>query len=149
MDFHTALATPRALELAGVDGPRTFTEHAEVVVRRRRARPASCASARRWTSCAPRCPADRRGALPALRRRSCGGFAAVGLTGTHAMDGTLETLDLLRELEARGDLVTRILTPFTIAARHARGDWEALRAAPRRARRAAGAPASRSSSSTA
>src|SRR5919201_5643558 len=31
MDFHTALATPRALELAGVHGPREFEEHAEIV----------------------------------------------------------------------------------------------------------------------
>src|SRR5919204_2715298 len=31
VDFHTALATPRALQLAGVNGPRTFDEHAEVV----------------------------------------------------------------------------------------------------------------------
>ena len=45
IDFHTALATPRALELAGVDGPRTFTEHAEVVWTRAAPRPASCA---RW-----------------------------------------------------------------------------------------------------
>ena len=31
MDFHTHLATSQALALAGVDGPRTFTENAEVV----------------------------------------------------------------------------------------------------------------------
>src|SRR3954451_14529331 len=30
-DQHTALATPRGLELAGIDGPRRFTENAEVV----------------------------------------------------------------------------------------------------------------------
>src|SRR5262249_54220140 len=30
-DFHTALATPAALQLAGVDGPRQFEEAAEVV----------------------------------------------------------------------------------------------------------------------
>ena len=39
-------------------------------------------------------------------------LAAVGLTGTHVMDGTLASLDRLRELERRGDLVTRILVPF-------------------------------------
>ena len=33
MDFHTSLATPAALALAGVDGPRSFTEAAEVVCR--------------------------------------------------------------------------------------------------------------------
>src|SRR4051812_8161867 len=30
-DLHTALATPRALELAQVDGPRDFPDHSEVV----------------------------------------------------------------------------------------------------------------------
>ncbi len=39
-------------------------------------------------------------------------FAAVGLTGLHGMDGTLATLDTLRELEANGDLVTRMVMPF-------------------------------------
>ena len=31
MDLHTALATPRALELAGVTGPQAFSENAEIV----------------------------------------------------------------------------------------------------------------------
>ena len=31
MDFHTAVASPAALRLAGLDGPRSFTEAAEVV----------------------------------------------------------------------------------------------------------------------
>ena len=31
MDLHTAVATPRALELAGVTGPRSFSENAEIV----------------------------------------------------------------------------------------------------------------------
>src|SRR5579871_2866362 len=31
MDLHTGVATPQALALAGVDGPRTFDENAEVV----------------------------------------------------------------------------------------------------------------------
>jgi predicted amidohydrolase YtcJ len=39
-------------------------------------------------------------------------FAATGMTGLHGMDGTLETLDVLRELEANGDLATRMVMPF-------------------------------------
>ena len=31
VDLHTAVATPRALALAGVDGPRSFDENAEIV----------------------------------------------------------------------------------------------------------------------
>jgi len=134
MDFHTALATPRALELAGVDGPRAFAEHAEVV-------------------CVEGVPTGElreaaaielvRSAIPpvtaAERYRLCadhlGRLAAVGITGAHAMDGTLETFDLLRELEANGDLVTRLITPFTITPESEAADWAEL--APHRDERGA------------
>jgi predicted amidohydrolase YtcJ len=42
------------------------------------------------------------------------------------MDGTLATLDLLRELEANGDLVQRFVVPFTIVPESQPDDWEAL-----------------------
>ena len=58
-------------------------------------------------------------------------LAAAGLTGTHAMDGAFETLELLRELESRGDLVTRILTPFTIEPDTPEELWEAYARAGR------------------
>jgi predicted amidohydrolase YtcJ len=104
MDFHTLLASSQALAIAGVDGPRSFAEHAEVV----------CVDGRPTGELRENAAMDLvRGAIPAptpdeeyelcanhLRR-----LAAVGLTGTHAMDGTLESLALLRTLESRGDLV--------------------------------------------
>src|SRR6185436_12334216 len=100
IDFHTALATPRALEIAGVDGARAFTEHAEVVVDTGGAPTGELRemSAMRLV----------RDAMPevtdAERYRYCADqlrrFAAVGITGAHGMDGTLETLELLRELES-------------------------------------------------
>jgi hypothetical protein len=113
MDFHTVLASSRALELAGIDGPRTFAEHAEVV----------CVDGRPTGELRENAAMDLvRAAIPPLAEQQrydlCVAhlhrLAAVGLTGTHAMDGTLETLDLLRLLESRGDLITRILVPFTI-----------------------------------
>ena len=39
-------------------------------------------------------------------------LAAIGITGTHGMDGDLGMLDLLRELEGNGDLVTRLVMPY-------------------------------------
>jgi predicted amidohydrolase YtcJ len=51
-------------------------------------------------------------------------LAAVGLTGTHAMDGTLDSLALARELEERGDLITRLLMPFTISPDTPAEQWE-------------------------
>jgi predicted amidohydrolase YtcJ len=113
MDFHTLLASTHALELAGIDGPRTFAEHAEVV----------CVGGRPTGELRENAAMDLvRDAMPALspeqRYELCAQhlrrLAAVGLAGTHMMDGTLQWLELLAALEARGDLVTRILAPFTI-----------------------------------
>jgi predicted amidohydrolase YtcJ len=122
MDFHTALASPRALELAGVTGPRTFDEHAEIV----------CAGGVPTGELRERAAMDLvRDAMPeptaAERYRLCAEhlrrLAAVGLTGTHAMDGDLTTHDLLRELEANGDLVTRIVAPFWFGPESTEDDW--------------------------
>jgi hypothetical protein len=130
MDFHTVLASTHALELAGVDGPRTFAEHAEVV----------CLNGRPTGELRENAAMDLvRGAIPPLSEQQrydlCVAhlhrLAAVGLTGTHAMDGTLETLDLLRTLESRGDLITRILVPFTIEPDTPEEMWERYAAAGR------------------
>jgi predicted amidohydrolase YtcJ len=125
MDFHTALVTPRALELAGVDGPRRFNEHAEVVVD---------------SSGVPTGELRERGAIDlvheampevtdAERYQFCADqlkrFAAVGITGAHGMDGTLATLDLLRELEANGDLAIRLVMPYWSQPETPEETWEA------------------------
>jgi predicted amidohydrolase YtcJ len=128
MDFHTALATPRALELAGVDGPRTFAEHAEVVVGA-----GGTPTGELREMAAMRLVRD---AMPALseqeRYRICADqlkrFAAVGITGAHGMDGTLETLDLLRRLEANGDLATRLVMPYWLQPDTPEETWEAYAA---------------------
>ena len=117
-------------------------------MRRRRADRRAARDRARSTSCStliPELTAAERYRLYAdtLRR-----FAAVGITGAHVMDGDLATLDLLRELEANGDLATRLVAPFWIKPDMTRGGWEqfAPTATPPGA---AGAAASRSSSSTA
>ena len=123
MDFHTALATPRALELAGVHGPRDFEEHAEIV----------CVDG------APTGELRERAAMllvqeaapPPTRRQiyaaavdNLRAFAAAGITATHLMDGTLETRDLLRDLEAGGDLAVRCVVPSWIQPEMSREEWE-------------------------
>ena len=125
MDLHTAVATPRALELAGVTGPLSFSENAEIVCREG----APTGELREWAAVAtveramPQPTDAERYALHAAALRE---HAATGLTGGHAMDGTLATLDLLRELEANGDLVQRFVVPFTIVPESQPDDWEAL-----------------------
>jgi predicted amidohydrolase YtcJ len=125
MDLHTAVATPRALELAGVTGPQSFSENAEIVCREG----APTGELREWAAVAtveramPQPTDAERYALHAAALRE---LAATGLTGGHAMDGTLATLDLLCELEANGDLVQRFVIPFTIVPESQPDDWDAL-----------------------
>jgi predicted amidohydrolase YtcJ len=125
MDLHTAVATPRALELAGVTGPRSFSENAEIVCRDG----APTGELREWAAVAtveramPELTDAERYELHAAALRK---HAAAGLTGGHAMDGTLATHDLLRELEANGDLVQRYVVPFTIVPESQPNDWAEL-----------------------
>jgi predicted amidohydrolase YtcJ len=125
MDLHTAVATPRALELAGVTGPQSFSENAEIVCDGG----APTGELREWAAVAtveralPQLTEPERYALHAAALRE---HAAAGLTGGHAMDGTLATHDLLRELEANGDLVQRFVVPFTIVPESQQDDWAEL-----------------------
>jgi predicted amidohydrolase YtcJ len=110
-DFHTALATPAALEHAGVDGPRVFPAVAEVV-------------------CADGVPTGelREDAAVALVRDAIPPFShdqrlaaytatlrslnAVGITGCCVMLGSPALYDECRELEASGDLSVRAWVPL-------------------------------------
>src|SRR4051794_3451979 len=111
MDQHTALASGRALALAGVTGPVEFTEGAEVVVR----------------DGAPTGELREPGAIALveavvpeatereLHARMVGTLRtlnACGVTGVHVMDGSPATFGLMRELEAGGDLTVRAVVPL-------------------------------------
>ncbi|MEV0322913.1 amidohydrolase [Streptomyces sp. NPDC050658] len=107
-DAHSMLASPRALELAGVDGPRSFDQAAEVVCDAA-GRPtgllledAACELVER---AAPQpTHAERRARLAAALRS----MAASGLTGGHAMDANGDSLALYAELDAAGELPLRL-----------------------------------------
>ncbi|OOC53028.1 MULTISPECIES: amidohydrolase [Nocardiopsis] len=107
-DAHSMIASARALELAGVDGPRRFDQAAEVVCDDR-GRPtgllledAACELVER---AAPRpTAAKRRERLATALRR----MAASGLTGGHAMDANGDSLSLYAELDAAGELPLRL-----------------------------------------
>ncbi|WP_028066657.1 amidohydrolase [Solirubrobacter soli] len=112
IDFHTALATPRALELAGVDGPRAFAEHAEIVIDAQGAPTGELRERGAMELVHGAMPALTAKDVYALQADRLRQFAATGITGLHGMDGTLDTLGTLRELEANRDLVTRMVMPF-------------------------------------
>ncbi|POX43312.1 amidohydrolase [Streptomyces sp. Ru73] len=107
-DAHSLLASPRALELAGIDGPRRFDQAAEIV----------CDDAGRPTgllledaACelveavapAPSAAERRERVVTVLR-----GMAAAGLTGGHAMDAGDDSLATYAALEAEDALPLRV-----------------------------------------
>ncbi len=113
MDFHTAVASPGALMRAGIDGPQTFDSNAEIVCRdgRPTGELREAAAIELLQEAAPAVTPDElyEMAVANLRR-----MAAVGLTGTHLMGGTLSTHGTLRALESNGHLVLRCVAPFWI-----------------------------------
>lgn len=112
-DHHAAVATPKALEHAGITGPVPLAGNSEIICRNG----VPTGELREM----PAMDLVRK-AIPALSEKeryanyvaAFRGWNALGLTGVHAMDGTPETLDLLRKLEAHGDLTMRIVVPMTI-----------------------------------
>ncbi|MEU4426379.1 amidohydrolase family protein [Actinoplanes sp. NPDC024001] len=106
-DAHSALVSPRALELAGVAGPRAFVSGASVVCDAdgrptgHLLEPEALDLVRRLLP--DDAPADRRARLTRLLRD----MAATGLTGANAMDFEDDSLALFRSLEDDGDLPVR------------------------------------------
>ncbi|MET9345647.1 amidohydrolase [Streptomyces termitum] len=108
-DAHSALASRRALELAGVDGPRTFAQASAEVVCDADGRPTgllledgACELVERVAPQPTR--AERLEGLAA----ALDAMAAAGLTGGHVMDANGDSLDLYAELDAAGRLPLRL-----------------------------------------
>ncbi|OEJ93146.1 amidohydrolase [Streptomyces thermolilacinus] len=108
-DAHSALASRRALQIAGVDGPRTFDQASAEVVCDASARPtgllledAACELVERVAPQPTR--AERRARLAEALR----GMAASGLTGGHVMDANGDSLALYAELDAADELPVRL-----------------------------------------
>ncbi|MER6299849.1 amidohydrolase [Kitasatospora sp. NPDC001539] len=107
-DAHSMLASPRALELAGVDGPRSFDQAAEVVCDADGhptgllLEDAACELVERVAPQPTR--TERRERLAAALRA----MAATGLTGGHAMDANGDSLELYAELDEAGELPLRL-----------------------------------------
>ena len=111
MDGHTAVATPRALELAGIVGGETFSDESEVVL----VDGVPTGELRELSAIdlvtrvvPPLSDRERYDQIVSLQQR----LVAVGLTGVHAMDGEPAIFSQLREMEARGDLLTRAVVPL-------------------------------------
>ncbi|MFG2333813.1 amidohydrolase [Streptomyces sp. NPDC048604] len=108
-DAHSMLASRRALDLAGVDGPREFDQASAEVVCDVDGRPTGLlledAACELVELVAPQpTRAERRDRLAAALRA----MAAAGLTGGHAMDANGDSLAFYRELDEAGELPLRL-----------------------------------------
>ncbi|MFV0317337.1 MAG: amidohydrolase [Microthrixaceae bacterium] len=117
-DLHTALATAPALAAAGIVGARNFDDSSEIVIDDRGVPTGELREPTAYKllfDAAPKASLEaRRDALRDMFRK----LAAVGLTGGAIMDGDEPTVELLGELEARGELDHRV----TVHHWHAVGD---------------------------
>ncbi|MCI3935442.1 amidohydrolase [Streptomyces sp. AN091965] len=108
-DAHSMLVSRRALELAGVDGPRTFDQATAEVVCDTAGRPTGLlleeAACELVTRVAPRPTYEERRARVAAALRT---MAAAGLTGGHVMDAGGDSLAFYAELDAAGQLPLRL-----------------------------------------
>jgi predicted amidohydrolase YtcJ len=111
VDGHTAIATPRALELAGVSEPVAFADGASIPFRD--GRPTGVLHEQSaMLHVYEAAPPLSRDELRAAALRTFEGMAAAGITEVHAMDGDPDTYALLDELEASGDLPVRVICPL-------------------------------------
>ncbi len=107
-DGHSALVSATALERAGIEGPREFGQRATIV----------CDAAGRPTGHLIEHAAMEliSAVMPSMplaewQRRAgevLSAMAATGLTGAHVRDGTAETVELLGQMEAAGNLPMRL-----------------------------------------
>lgn len=107
-DLHTGLGTAPALAAAGIDGAREFDDTSEIVVDEAGVPTGELREPSAYQllfAAAPKATHDeQRDALRDMFRR----LAETGLTGGAIMDGNVTTVDLLEELEDRGELDHRV-----------------------------------------
>lgn len=120
-DLHTGLATAPALAAAGIIGAREFDDASEIVVDSDGTPTGELREPTAYQILFDAAPKpsheqEREGLRDMFRR-----LAAVGLTGGAIMDGKDRTVELLGELEQRGELDHRV----TVHHWHAVGDTDA------------------------
>jgi predicted amidohydrolase YtcJ len=111
-DFHTALASPEALRRAGIDGPRTFGEAAEIVVTADGRPTGELREPAAMTIVDEVVPEPTDEERLARYRTTQERLNACGLTGAHVMVGSPQLYRVLHELEERDWLTTRSIVPL-------------------------------------
>ena len=107
-DLHTALGAAPALAAAGIDGAREFDDSSEIVVDEAGVPTGELREPSAYQllfEAAPKpSPVEQREALRDMFRK----LAATGLTGGAIMDGNEATVELLAQLDERGELDHRV-----------------------------------------
>lgn len=107
-DGHSVIASPRALELAGIDGPRDFGNNSSIEVYADGTPTGYLIESDAEllvTDLYPRMPfAERVEAVQAKLQE----FAATGYTSLHQMNMEEGDIDVLRTIEQTGELATRV-----------------------------------------
>ncbi|GAA0443421.1 amidohydrolase [Actinoplanes capillaceus] len=106
-DGHSALVSPRALELAGITGPREFPSGAGVVCGADGRPTGHLLELDAFSLVRRILPADDPAARRERLRDLLDRMAATGLTAADAMDFEEDSLELFRALEDEGDLPVR------------------------------------------
>ncbi|MEU0940917.1 amidohydrolase [Embleya sp. NPDC005971] len=107
-DLHTGVATDAALAHAGIDGSETFADQSVVVVDADGRPTGELREPSAYKLLLRACPQVTRSQLREHTTRVLRDFARTGLTGGVVMDGSLDTLDLLAEIETTEDLPVRL-----------------------------------------
>ena len=107
-DAHSALATPAALRIAGVDGPRRFEQRSSIVCDEHGRPTGLLLEAAAIELVAEHVPREPVAARAARLRALLGEMAATGLTGGHVMDLLGDSADVVAAAEDLGDLPLRL-----------------------------------------
>ncbi|MBC9937589.1 MULTISPECIES: amidohydrolase [unclassified Leucobacter] len=106
-DMHTALVTRAALEAAGVTGAQHFEDASEIVVDADGVPTGELREPSAYQFVLAAAPVLSAEETLEANREMLERLAAVGLTGGAIMDGNAGTIEVLAELEARGQLIQR------------------------------------------
>lgn len=123
-DIHTRLATPSVMAMAKVTEPVDFPDGSEIVFRdgRPTGELREFSAFDRVEAHLPQLTAaEQRATVVSTLRR----LNAQGLAGAHVMDGSPGTYELLRELEAAGELTMRLVVPLWVKPEIADDEQEA------------------------
>jgi predicted amidohydrolase YtcJ len=107
-DAHSALATPAALRIAGVDGPRRFPQRASVVCDEDGTPTGLLLEAAAMNLVLDHVPLDPVAVRAATLRALLAEMAATGLTGGHVMDLLSDSEAVVTAAEELGDLPMRL-----------------------------------------